>query len=737
MPLALLLCCLLGYQLDSFASSARNTISAGHPDSPQQTLTSCLLDHLKVDPMDCNPDGSYSLLLDVEVNDPDIEEVDVYSNDVLIGTFDKKHLPLSVLAFEPSGSTYDNITVCAKDSDTCCISKSFLPPLCAQPCKIENVQAIPTPCSVEGQFYVNLIFDYAQVGNAGFRVRGNDSEYGQFDWDELPVTLGPFNGDRETDYTFYISDVESGLCSASTVLSAVDCYKVVNHCFEFAELPDSVSFGKPNQLPGSIITEEADVSITMESVFLESGNTQFGSLQYAPEAFADILGFSQAEGSFFLFGRSSLKFEFQKRSTEIVSFSFDYIEGDEFENISVNGSVAQVVSELSLLPQTLAPEASIQIIPNPQNEEEGTIIITGSIDEVIIGGSFGFGIDNICMQTAPVFVEVWPGDTNSDGIANNLDLLNIGVAFGFDGTPRASENITWKGFPAEEWDERFINTINYKHADANGDGIVDTNDQLAVDENYGKVHDSPAPEYPSEGDPEDPFLYVDLQDMVGILPGDSFEAPIVLGSPNKPIEEIYGVAFTINYTGGVLDPNQVDIEFTPSWLGTPGQDLLVLKKKFPGRIEVALVRSDHENVGGFGEISAFVGIIDNIAGRAEVSVEIDDIKGITESEAIVKLFGPAKNLEVVAELEGGSNTLSYGVEIFPNPVVDQVTFRYQGPEEVERLAIYDGLGNRLLNVNNPDFWSRYKVKSWPSGIYFMEAIIDGRRVTKRFMVYKP
>ncbi|MBI3521349.1 MAG: hypothetical protein HY062_18565, partial [Bacteroidetes bacterium] len=53
-------------------------------------------------------------------------------------------------------------------------------------------------------------------------------------------------------------------------------------------------------------------------------------------------------------------------------------------------------------------------------------------------------IDNTC-------ADVWPGDANSDGVANNLDVLELGLHYTQTGTPRASISNTWQSYFSNNW----------------------------------------------------------------------------------------------------------------------------------------------------------------------------------------------------------------------------------------------------------------------------------------------
>ena len=104
--------------------------------------------------------------------------------------------------------------------------------------------------------------------------------------------------------------------------------------------------------------------------------------------------------------------------------------------------------------------------------------------------------------------DVWPGDTDADGIAHHVDVLNIGLAYGNIGVGRPQARLQWQAQRAINWDSLFHAGLNYKHADCNGDGIVNTDDTLAIHLNYGLIHPKrvckrchpPHPELPQFGE---------------------------------------------------------------------------------------------------------------------------------------------------------------------------------------------------------------------------------------------
>ena len=83
---------------------------------------------------------------------------------------------------------------------------------------------------------------------------------------------------------------------------------------------------------------------------------------------------------------------------------------------------------------------------------------------------------------------MWPGDANYDLIANNMDILNIGIAYSDTCYVRPGASLNWVAQPCLDWLSQFITGVNVKHADCDGNGIVNALDTLAVSENYGLIH---------------------------------------------------------------------------------------------------------------------------------------------------------------------------------------------------------------------------------------------------------
>jgi hypothetical protein len=79
---------------------------------------------------------------------------------------------------------------------------------------------------------------------------------------------------------------------------------------------------------------------------------------------------------------------------------------------------------------------------------------------------------------------VYPGDTNNDGVVNEVDVLPLGIFWSWTDLARDSLGIDWTIKPVKQpWSDRAAT-----YADANGDGVIDLKDLVAISANWGKTH---------------------------------------------------------------------------------------------------------------------------------------------------------------------------------------------------------------------------------------------------------
>ncbi len=269
---------------------------------------------------------------------------------------------------------------------------------------------------------------------------------------------------------------------------------------------------------------------------------------------------------------------------------------------------------------------------------------------------------------------VWPGDANSDGIANNQDILAIGIAYGFTGVSRPNATTNWIGQPCPDWVDTFSNGVNFKHADCNGEGLVDSSDVSIISLNYGLTHAKTGS--PQRAVNPDLFL-VFSQDT--FQTGDTVSGEIHLASQAAPVNNVYGIAFSLTYDQNIIDSNGINIDFINSWFTSQTNRVGLAKDLYSAsRTDIGLSRTNHSNASGFGAIAnvSFV-IQDNIDGKdyfvLPLEIQFEDVVAIDKDEAAVNITANGDTLYVEGETVG-INPIhqNYNVQIFPNPAADEI-----------------------------------------------------------------
>ena len=170
----------------------------------------------------CNGNEAYSLLLNADVEGAGDNGFAVFSESAYYGSYSYAELPLTILAFEGSGEFIDIVSVCDIENLGCCATVPFEALLCAG-CLIYNLTATPLPCNAQDQIMVEIDFNFQNVSTEGFEVTGNGDNYGSFTYEDLPIQVGPFDGDGSQFFEFVITDLDNPLCFESVELGFINC----------------------------------------------------------------------------------------------------------------------------------------------------------------------------------------------------------------------------------------------------------------------------------------------------------------------------------------------------------------------------------------------------------------------------------------------------------------------------------------------------------------------------------
>lgn len=185
----------------------------------------CSISELVIDVNECTSDSTFSAWLNYELVGIDTAGVTVYANGDFIGQFPAIS-PLLVSNIPANGEMV-TLEICGQDtlrSLPCCVEEEIEALLCEEPgCPILSVTVQASECDTAGQFNAIIEADIEGEPTGGFIVAGNGMTYGSFGYDELPLTIGPLDGDGETEWEFILIDISDPSCSGSVELGQVNC----------------------------------------------------------------------------------------------------------------------------------------------------------------------------------------------------------------------------------------------------------------------------------------------------------------------------------------------------------------------------------------------------------------------------------------------------------------------------------------------------------------------------------
>jgi PKD repeat protein len=342
---------------------------------------------------------------------------------------------------------------------------------------------------------------------------------------------------------------------------------------------------------------------------------------------------------------------------------------------------------------------------------------------------------------------VWPGDANADKIVNVKDVLAIGIAYSDTGSKRADTSTTWSAHICKDWSGSFLSGRNYKNADCNGDGIVNSLDTNTISRNYSKTH--PKTGFLEQGDPTDPAFNI-VFEKSKYSEGDTIVADVYLGNSTRQVSNAYGLAFSLNYDPTLIQSGNMTVDFSNSWLGTKGTNLIFYSKNHfsNGQLDLAIVRTDHKNVSGYGKIGTISLLVAKtlIDSNKTFSLSLSDNKLVSFNETVIPVYTYSDTTQVQQKKVGLAEPVitDNSLRVFPNPFSStaNIVYSLQGNEPVQ-LAVFDMNGNVVSTlVNSLQPAGRYTISfdasqyNMPSGIYYVKFIAGNKLRIQKLILTK-
>ena len=332
--------------------------------------------------------------------------------------------------------------------------------------------------------------------------------------------------------------------------------------------------------------------------------------------------------------------------------------------------------------------------------------------------------------------EVWPGDANSDLVCDMYDVLPIGLAYGAIGPVRPNASLLWVAQPMNDWGQTFTSGIDYKHADCNGDGVIDAADTTAITLHYGQNHPFRHVNPVSGINSVDNFTMVASMDTAGS--NDHILVEARLGSNVAQISNLYGIAFRVNFLSSVVDSTASNFSFTNSWLGTPGNDLLtyVHPNWQQGSLDAVAIRTDHVPHSGDSTIAVFdVVIVDNVSVRTILNFSLSGVRGVY-ADGTIRYFVPVvDSVEIQDGPTGLASLTKNEISLYPNPANSSLTIR-RSTGDAAKLIFRNVSGEIILTKNITGYTPIIDTQEIPAGIYSVQILSGKESVQKKLMIVR-
>ncbi len=310
--------------------------------------------------------------------------------------------------------------------------------------------------------------------------------------------------------------------------------------------------------------------------------------------------------------------------------------------------------------------------------------------------------------------------------------MAIGLAYDSTGPVRPDTSITYAPHYALDWNDSLQDTINYKFIDCNGNGIINADDTVAIIQNYSLTHPRSGANIPRAGAPS---LYPEVSEDTAYN-GDTLTVQIILGDSAIPANNVYGIAFTLNYTPLVVDTSKTTVTFGNSWLGTSVDKISIAKDlKLTGQLECAITRIDHTTKSGQGPIGSamFVITTDNINGLNWSYYNAHFyISGITMVDSVgnilpVNAGSDSAWLGYVPTSINHVGNINNLVHMYPNPANNQLLIT-TGQLAMKEIKITDVIGNAVMaNIYSGTgiiAQQQLDISNLTPGIYVVEVLTD-------------
>jgi len=335
---------------------------------------------------------------------------------------------------------------------------------------------------------------------------------------------------------------------------------------------------------------------------------------------------------------------------------------------------------------------------------------------------------------------VWAGDVNYDGRVNMKDLLPLAHHLGLSGNTRSGSRQDWLPQRSSAWNQKIDGShVNLKHADTDGDGLLSSTDTESILDNYFREHSM----VPDLVGPSRKYAWYLQPRFDTVKAGELAVIDVVFGDASHPIEDMEGVAYTVNFSPHVkYDSASLEVVHYPSSFLTSNSPYLALDKQ-PNyrRIDVGVARTSGTEANGFGIINTLETIIEedlagfkSSSGIVPFTIDLSGASGISSNGQTFDL----PDGTVTMYVDYGNRKVPFSADrliVWPNPAQGVFNIHLNGDEEMQSAELYSMDGRMIQSWNHLDP-DRHRMIVSPDlkGAYLLRVMTTAGAVTKKIQL---
>lgn len=346
-----------------------------------------------------------------------------------------------------------------------------------------------------------------------------------------------------------------------------------------------------------------------------------------------------------------------------------------------------------------------------------------------------FTLLNGKLQVSPK-PELWPGDTNADGVVNHFDFLPIGLTYGQLGDRRKNPEIdTWGSTIGFDWERELPrSTVDLKNVDTDGNGVIDNLDINLISQfwnNRTQPGIQSTPEIRATGAP----LTINTQDIFASKPT---ALTINLGTEQEKAETVYGLAFAIEYDPAKINAEKIAFVPSKSWLGDPNADLIYFQYNDTeaGKLYIALSRVDGQARNGFGPIGDLLLQANATAGdKTTTELQISETLAIDPQQNQQGLSTEKTELNISTTVKTQEPLWAQYLRVTPSLSKGEVWIQATQNLQVQALECIDAQGRVLFSKTGAAATS-LNLSNYSNGMYVLRIQTNEGTLNRRIMLQK-